>query len=114
MNWDAVGAVGEIVGAIAVVITLGYLVVQVRQNTRGIHAATIQTNVSDFNSLNIHLATNPKLAEVFDKAVDAPESLNKEEEYSFLWLMRSYMNLYQNLYDQTKVRRWSSPRITRS
>ncbi|MFK8049606.1 MAG: hypothetical protein AB8B81_14365 [Halioglobus sp.] len=30
VNWDAIGAVGEILGAIAVVATLGYLAVQVR------------------------------------------------------------------------------------
>ena len=30
MNWEAIGAVGEVLGAIAVVITLGYLAVQVR------------------------------------------------------------------------------------
>ena len=33
MNWEAIGAVGEIVGALAVLITLGYLAVQIRQNT---------------------------------------------------------------------------------
>ena len=30
MNWDAVGAIGQILGAFAVVVTLGYLAVQVR------------------------------------------------------------------------------------
>ena len=30
MNWEAIGAVGEVLGATAVVITLGYLAVQVR------------------------------------------------------------------------------------
>ena len=30
MNWGAIGAVGEILGAIAVVLTLVYLAVQVR------------------------------------------------------------------------------------
>jgi hypothetical protein len=34
MNWEAIGAVGEIVGAVAVVITLAYLAIQVRQNNR--------------------------------------------------------------------------------
>lgn len=33
MNWDAIGAVGEILGALAVVVTLFYLARQVRQNT---------------------------------------------------------------------------------
>lgn len=31
MNWDAIGAIGEIVGAAAVVLTLGYLAAQTRQ-----------------------------------------------------------------------------------
>jgi len=34
MNWDAIGAVGEIVGALAVVATLAYLALQVRASTR--------------------------------------------------------------------------------
>ena len=34
MNWDAIGAVGEIIGALAVVVTLAYLAVQIRASTR--------------------------------------------------------------------------------
>jgi len=33
VNWDAAGAVGEIVGAIAVLITLVYLAKQIRHST---------------------------------------------------------------------------------
>jgi hypothetical protein len=32
MNWDAIGAISEIVGALSVVITLIYLAVQVRMS----------------------------------------------------------------------------------
>jgi hypothetical protein len=38
MNWEALGAIGEIVGTVAVVVTLGYLAVQIRQNTRTMRA----------------------------------------------------------------------------
>jgi hypothetical protein len=38
INWEAVGAIGEIVGAVAVVLTLGYLAVQIRQNTNASRA----------------------------------------------------------------------------
>jgi hypothetical protein len=34
MNWDAIGAIGEIVGAAAVVLTLAYLAIQIRQAKR--------------------------------------------------------------------------------
>ena len=33
-NWEAIGAIGEIMGAVAVVISLVYLAIQIRQNTR--------------------------------------------------------------------------------
>ena len=43
MNWDAIGAVGELIGAIAVVITLVYLAIQIRQNTKTVRASTYQS-----------------------------------------------------------------------
>ena len=40
MNWEALGAIGEIVGAVALVVTLGYLALQIRQNTQVLRSAT--------------------------------------------------------------------------
>jgi hypothetical protein len=40
MNWDAIGAVGEVGGAIGVIITLVYLAGQLRQNTRALRSAS--------------------------------------------------------------------------
>ena len=34
MNWDAIGAIGEIIGAIAVVATLAYLAQQIRYSSK--------------------------------------------------------------------------------
>ena len=52
MNWEAVGAVGETISAVAVLITVGYLAIQIRQNTR-----TLQT--SALSSLHdVHLLTD--------------------------------------------------------
>ena len=34
MNWDAVGATAELLGAVAVFITLAYLTIQVKQNSK--------------------------------------------------------------------------------
>jgi hypothetical protein len=35
MNWDAIGAVSEGLGSLAVFLTLVYLAVQIRQSERG-------------------------------------------------------------------------------
>lgn len=43
MNWEAIGAVGEILGAIAVLITLGYLAVQIRHSTRAMETSALSS-----------------------------------------------------------------------
>lgn len=42
MNWDALGAVAELLAAIGVIISLLYLAVQIRQNTQSVRANTFQ------------------------------------------------------------------------
>ena len=42
MNWEAIGAVGEVFGALGVIATLGYLAVQIRQNTKTVRTSTYQ------------------------------------------------------------------------
>jgi hypothetical protein len=43
MDWEAIGAIGEIIGAVAVLLTIVYLADQIKQNTK---AATLQA-ISD-------------------------------------------------------------------
>ena len=38
MNWEAVGAIGEIIGAVAVVVSILYLAAQISSNTRAIRS----------------------------------------------------------------------------
>ena len=41
MNWDAIGAVGEILGALAVFVTLIYLAIQTRDNVKVLRARAV-------------------------------------------------------------------------
>ena len=43
MNWDAIGALGEVVGALVVIISVTYLAIQVRQNTVASRAEALRT-----------------------------------------------------------------------
>ena len=61
MNWDAIGAIGELVGACGVIITLFYLALQIRQNSKDVRAATRQ-NVSTIQAeLGLKIASDPAL-----------------------------------------------------
>jgi len=99
MNWDAIGAISEAIGALAVAATLIFLIVQVRQNSKAVNATVTHGSITAFNDLNSILATNPRLAEVLDRGNANPDQLSDEERYAYTWLARSYLNLFQNLYD---------------
>ncbi|MFT4799432.1 MAG: hypothetical protein ACJAYE_003628 [Candidatus Azotimanducaceae bacterium] len=65
MNWDAVGAVAELVGAAGVIVTLIYLATQVRQNTKSISTSSFQATTDALNQVNALIADNSDLAEIF-------------------------------------------------
>ena len=48
MNWDAIGAVGEMIGALAVVVTLAYLALQVRTSTMESDANHVSVSSGQF------------------------------------------------------------------
>ena len=76
MNWDAIGAVGEIVGAIAVVATLAYFGVQLRNSTRASEANNVQANAGNFNALGLEIAKEPDLRRVYQR-LSSNESLSE-------------------------------------
>ena len=85
MDWDAVGAISEIIGAIAIVITLIYLAVQIRQNTASVRAAGYQ----EWLAANLELNTafeNQALSRLFVLGNADSSNLNDESFISFaMW-----------------------------
>ena len=76
MNWEAVGAVGEIIGAAVVFLTLVYLGVQLKQNTLALRSNRLENWVASASSINDFRAAH---AEVLAKAFSA-QSLTAAEE----------------------------------
>lgn len=68
MNWTAVGAIGELVGAAVVVVTLIYLAVQIRQNTRATRAQATASIASEMEHTLLAVAQTGDLADAYLKA----------------------------------------------
>ena len=98
MNWDALGAIGELLGAGAVLITLIYLAVQIKQNTSAVATATYESTMTGFNDINVVVAGNPALASVLDRGCQNPDSLTDEEVVQFNSLLRCYSNQWWKLF----------------
>ena len=66
MNWDALGAIAELVGAVAVLLTLIYLAIQIRQNSEvtKFHVLQAESSLESFLlDYSEFIFNNPKAAE---------------------------------------------------
>lgn len=93
------GAIGEIIGALAVVISLLYLAKQIHIQNRESRLSTINSSLSEWNSLLALVADNAELACVWAKGL-RNEKLSEEEEVRFRAFTNSYFRVVEGLYLQ--------------
>ena len=73
MNWEAIGAIGETIGAIAVVLSLIYLATQIRQNTKSSEAATRQALADGAQFLANDAVEHDDVARILQDHLDGKE-----------------------------------------
>lgn len=79
---EDLGNIGEFLAAIATLVTLAYLAVQIRQNTRAIKTTSFMETQHSIAGVHDYLAQNPDLLELMDNAFDPtrPRSDYSEKE----------------------------------
>ena len=83
MNWEAAGAIGEIVGAVAVVATLAFLAIQLRQNTQATQNNAWQDITRVLTDLSVTEATDPGLSSFIQLAEESPADLADDQYWRF-------------------------------
>ena len=96
MNWEAAGAIGEIVGAVAVIATLIFLAFQIRQNTHAVNAQTL-TALSDRTSQSNAGALSEYMASVIARGRESYVQLSEEEKVAFSYWMLDRIMTYELL-----------------
>ncbi len=96
------GAIGEIIGAIAVVVTLIYLAIQVRQNTNALKLNTTQSVTEELQDMFALLASNQDLTEVFVRASRDSE-LRGPERGRYSAFTSNLIRVYENAFLQRRA-----------
>jgi hypothetical protein len=94
VNWEAIGALGEILGAVAVVITLIYLAAQLRQNTRALKSSTFQAINAEMSRTTEVAAASPELSGLFYKSRAGLSGLTGPERVQFSMAMLMTMRRF--------------------
>jgi hypothetical protein len=111
MNWEAISAIGQVVGALAVVISLIYLASQVRSSARETRRAAMRSTVDAITRLARDATNNADLAELRNRGFRDFESLEDTDRARFSSYMHSTFRVaedvyYQHLDEHVDPHRW--------
>jgi hypothetical protein len=95
LNWEAIGAIGEIVGATAVVATLFYLARQINDNSKQVKMASIIELNTLYNDAFLPIYNSEKNMEIWVRGLASPEELSDVEIEIFFLFMRRLINPFE-------------------
>lgn len=113
---ESLANLGEIIGAIAVVVSLIYLAVQVRQNTQAQRTENFSRALDRVAAMQASLSQDTDTAVVFAKGVSDPSTLSPTERIQFTWAMYELFGAFEFMFLASNTdsipeevwRRWSS------
>lgn len=91
MDWEAIGAIGEILGALAVVATLFYLASQIRQSTRVARADMTKDLYLASREAILEISASPSLGETWMEIME----FDDEGESRRFTFYQSFFRLYE-------------------
>jgi len=103
MNWDAIGAIAELLGAIGVIASLVYLATQIRQSREQIVQNTRATQAASYQQLNEsiggRMSLPPADRDVVRRGSLSFRELDEEDAFSFgVWALGVVMDLESSHY----------------
>ena len=100
VNWEAVSAIGQVVGAVAVVISLIYLTNEVRNNARATRLSSMRSLSDAINQYFKTVAEDGDLAELWYRGIYDFESIKGASLMRFSSLMDYLFRIYEDTYYQ--------------
>jgi hypothetical protein len=102
MNWEAAGAVGEIIGAIGVIASLLYLAMQVRTSNKASMVESKLATSRMHSDFLVSLIQNPELNNILIAGLAGDESLSKTDYQRFSNMTHQAFTFFSAGYFQVK------------
>ncbi|MEQ8954593.1 MAG: hypothetical protein RL120_10705 [Gammaproteobacteria bacterium] len=98
MNWDALGAIGEIAGAIGVIVTLLYLARQIRESNHSARHAGTQEILNQVTSGIRDQAKDPALVDLWIRGHMCDPDLTPEETTRFRMQLMQFVMIWERAF----------------
>ena len=94
MSLSDLAAIGSFVSGVAVVVTLIFLLLQMRQNLRAIRAAASQAHAANYQSLLASVIDNGEVAHLWRLGLGGIEKLTDDEKVRFVSLIGGFFRFF--------------------
>ena len=91
------GALGELIGGVAIIVSLLYVGLQIRQSAKATHAATNQSFSAQYSEIMLRLSDADR-REVFWKGLAGLKNLQGSEHVAFMSIMAAIFRTYETFY----------------
>ena len=91
--------VAEIIGAVAIIISLLYVSIQMKDTTRAIKSTATNDAATAMQAWYLTVGGNEQTSRVFYGGMTAPDTLSKEEMFQFIMIMHAAFLGFQNSYE---------------
>jgi len=98
LNWDAISAISQLVGSIAVVLSVLYLALQVHQSTRVAKLATQDVAAAALRDVTKPLMENAELERIWRVGVEDVGALSTEERARFFHATYQFLKAFETIH----------------
>ena len=109
MNWEMISAIGQMLGAIGVIISIVYLAAQIRNQNKESQRAAMNVLTTHWSDLNRTLVENPEMAVLWLRALRSFDDLDAKSKLRFGAHLGRFLrfadSLYLNVLDGTLDKR---------
>jgi len=98
MNWDAISAVSQLVGSIAVVISVLYLAVQLRSSTRVARVAAQDAAAAALRDITKPFMENAELGHLWRIGLEDSKSLSADDQARFFHAAHQFLKAFETIH----------------
>ena len=100
MTWETAGIIAEIIAAIAVLVSLWYLAIQLKQNTE-LQRAELEVQLGlTWAEMHDIMIQRPNLARAYDLAAESWEEISDEDVREYIWFVAKSFHILEGMFRQ--------------
>ena len=91
MNWQAIGALGELLGGVVVLASLVFLAMQIRRHTQALRMSAAEESNRSFAAYAAFF-TQPGVSRLYRVGLASPDELDDDERITFNAVISTFFN----------------------